>query len=495
MGSSQNDTESYDIVVVGAGLAGINAAYRFKTKIPDAKIAVLEARDSIGGTWEIFKYPGIRSDSDLYTYGFSWEPWPYDTPIAEGHLILSYLHHCVKKHDLGKYMSFRHKVTGGDWSSETRKWTLSVDHDGHKKIYSTSFVVLGTGYYDYDNPLPAIIPGIENFNGKVIHPQFWPNDFDFSDKEVVVIGSGATAITLIPNLAPLTKHTTMLQRSPSYVTAVSNKSAFANWWFLPQGVKHWLDRVRAITRGAFYVSLCQLYPEQARRRFIETTAQLLPSTISTDPHFTPRYLPWEQRVCLSPDGDFFKCLHGKDGQPAKASVVTATIDTVAEDGIVCQGGQKLKTDVIITATGLKMRWGGGILFRVDGELISPNEHVIWDDCMMNDVPNLVFMLGYARASWTLGTDNTAITVCRLWKDMKKRGQEIALPKLPAQQLQHVGEDDKKHWLDLSATYLKRDTTSPFNLKNGKGPWKAKGNVWFDWLFARFGNIRQSLALS
>lgn len=408
---------------------------------------------------------------------------------------MSYLHQCVKKHDLSKYMNFRHKVTGGDWSSEAKKWTLSVDHDGRKKFYSTSFVVLGTGYYDYDNPLPATIPGIENFKGKVIHPQFWPTDYDFSDKEVVVIGSGATAITLIPNLAPMTKHTTMLQRSPSYVAAVSNKSPFASWWFLPKGVKGWLNRLNAITRGVYYVALCQMYPEQAKIRFIKTTGELLPASISTDPHFTPRYFPWEQRVCLSPNGDFFQCLHGKDGQSSKVSIVTATIDTVTEDGIVCQDGQEIKTDVIITATGLKMRWGGGITFRADGELINPSEHVIWDGCMMNDVPNLLFMVGYARASWTLGADNTAITMCRLWKNMKKRGQEVAVPKFPAQELEQIGDGEKKHWLDLSSTYLKNDKTSPFNLRSGQGPWKAVGNVWFDWFFARFGNFRKSLKLS
>lgn len=514
MGSLQGITESYDIVVIGAGVSGINCAYRIKTRLPEASIAVLEARDSIGGTWEIFKYPGIRSDSDLYTYGFSWEPvshsapsftahiaanlyakWPYDTPIAEGHLIMSYLQQCVEKHNLGKYMNFRHKVIGGDWSSETKKWTLNVDHDGLKKLYSASFVVLGTGYYDYDSPLPAIIPGIEKFKGKVIHPQFWPADYDFSDKEVVVIGSGATAITLIPNLAPKTKHTTMLQRSPGYIAAVSNRSVYSTWWFLPKGLRNWLNRLSAIMRGVVYVTLCQMYPKQAKERFIELTGKLLPSSISTDPHFTPRYLPWEQRVCLSPDGDFFKCLHDKDGKPAKASVVTATIDTVTEDGIICQDGQELKTDVIITATGLKLRWGGGIAFRVDGKLINTSEHVIWDGCMMNDVPNLMFMLGYARASWTLGADNTAITLCRLWTDMRKRGYEVAVPKFPSQKSQDIGDGDKKHWLDLTSTYLKHDKTSPFNLKNGKGPWKAMGNIWADWIFARFGNIRKSMSFS
>lgn len=403
---------------------------------------------------------------------------------------------CVKKHDLAKYLNFRHKVTGGDWSSETKKWTLSVDHDGRKKIYTTSFVVLGTGYYDYDNPLPAVIPGIEKFKGQVVHPQFWPSDYDFSDKNVVVIGSGATAITLIPNLAPMTKHTTMLQRSPSYIAAVPNRSAYETWWFLPKGAKDLLNRLTAIMRGVYHVTMCQMYPEKAKQILIKTTGELLPPEISTDPHFTPRYFPWEQRLCLSPNGDFFKCLHGgKDGQPAKASVVTAAIDTVTEDGILCQGGQELKTDVIVTATGLKMRWGGGIAFRVDGELVSPNEHVIWDGCMMNDVPNLMFLLGYARASWTLGADNTAITLCRLWKHMKSTGKEVARPELPAHALDNIQDCDKRHWVDLTSNYVRSDTTSPFNLKHGKGPWRGMGDIWSDFIFARFGNIRKSLAFS
>ncbi|CAN8097563.1 unnamed protein product [Discula destructiva] len=492
MGSIQNP-DSFDIVIVGAGLAGINCAYRLQTRLPHAKITILEGRHDIGGTWDLFKYPGIRSDSDLYTYGFAWEPWPYDTPIAEGPLILSYLHTCVDKYGLRKYLNFRHKVIGGDWSSESKRWTLTVDHEGEKKLLDTSFVVLSTGYYDYDTPLPVTIPGIEKFQGKVIHPQFWPTDFDFTDKEVVVIGSGATAITLIPNLAPKTKHVTMLQRSPSYIVPFRNQGIMSNWSFVPKVVKEWLNWIRASTVPQFKVMMCRRYPEKTREAIIKLTGEQLPPNVSTDPHFTPRYKPWDQRLCLSPDGDFFQSLHGKDGQPAKASVVTAKIETVTEDAIVCEDGQVLKTDVIVTATGLKMTFGGGIHLRVDGERVDPHEHAIWDGCMLNDVPNLAFMFGYATASWTVGVDNSAIMVCRLLNGMKKRGQEVAVPKLPV--TGRIEEEDRRPFLQLTSTYIKRDTAYPFNIAGGTGPWNARGFYWRDWLHARFGRISKALALS
>ncbi|KAF3769538.1 FAD/NAD(P)-binding domain-containing protein [Cryphonectria parasitica EP155] len=497
MGSSSTSVNSYDIIIIGGGLAGINCAYRLQSRVPDAKFAILEARDDIGGTWEIFKYPGIRSDSDLHTYGFAWEPWPYSTPIAEGELILSYFHQCVEKYDLRKYMSFRHKVTGCDWSSEAKKWTLAVDNDGQRKVYEASFVVLGTGYYDYENPLPAVIPGLENFKGKIVHPQAWPTDYDFSEKEVVVVGSGATAITLIPNLAPRTKHVTMLQRSPTWIAAITNRAPFDGHWLLssliPRRLKAWLNWLYFAIVPFYRVRLCQRYPQLARKALLKQAGERLPADISTDPHFTPRYNPWEQRLCLSPEGDFFECLHGRDGKPAKAGVVTATIETVTEDGILCSNGQKLNADVIITATGLKIRFGGGVPLRVDGELVSHPEHIIWEGCMMNDVPNLMYMVGYAWASWTLGVDNTAILLCRLWKDMKKRGRQVAVPKFPQGTV--IAEEDKKSWLELTSTYIKKDRTSPLNLKDGKGPWKARGNVWLDWLQARFGSVSRALALS
>lgn len=495
MGSYSAGDNTYDIIVIGGGLAGINCAYRIQSRLPNAKFALLEARDDIGGTWEVFKYPGIRSDSDLYTYGFAWEPWPYETPIAEGHLIMSYLHECVDKYDLRKYMSFRHRVAACDWSSEARKWTLAVDADGQRKVYEASFVVLGTGYYDYENPLPAVIPGVDKFRGRVIHPQFWPSGYDFSGKEVVVIGSGATAVTLLPNLAKEAGHVTMLQRSPGYIVAATNRAPLDGLrlsWLLPARVRGWLNWLYFAVVPFYHLQMCLKFPQQARDVILKQTRELLPAHVSVDPHFQPRYDPWRQRLCISPEGDFFQCLHGQDGKPAKASVVTAEVDTVTEGGVLCRDGQKLNADVLITATGLKMRFGGGIPLRVDGELVKARDHVIWDGCMMNNVPNLMYMVGYAWASWTLGVDNTAIMLCRLWEDMTRRGEEVAMPKFPGED---VGMEKRKPWIELSSTYIKKDTTSPFNLVDGKGPWKARGNVWLDWMHARFGSMRTSLALS
>lgn len=506
MGSTQNTTESYDIVVIGAGLAGINCAYRLQTQLPSASFTVLDAREDIGGTWELFKYPGIRSDSDLHTYGFAWEPWPYENPIAEGDLIMRYLHACCDKHDLKRHMQFRQRVTGGDWDGERRRWTLAIDGADagagqggrrRRRTLEAGFVVLGTGFFDYEKPLPASIPGLERFEGDVVHPQFWPAGYDCSGKDVVVIGSGATAITLVPSLAPRAKHVTMLQRSPTYIFSSSRLAPFdQGWaaWLLPRRVKLWLNWLFFAIVPFYRVNLCWLYPQAARRAMIKSMRDQLPEEISTDPHFTPRYNPWEQRLCLCPGGDFFQCLHSKDGRPAKAGVVTSKIETVTEDEILCENGQKLRADVIITATGLKMQWGGGIQFRVDGELVRPAEHAIWDGCMMSDVPNLMYMVGYPWASWTLGVDNTAILLCRLWKDMQRKGNRVAVPRL-SREIASLGEEEKQGWFLLTSTWVKRDSSFPFNLKNGTGPWKARGNVWLDWFHARFGNIRKALALS
>lgn len=494
MGTVQDTAESYDIVIIGAGIAGINCAYRLQTRLPEARITLLEARDAIGGTWDFFKYPGLRSDSDLETYSFAWEPWPYATPIAEAHLIMSYLHHCVAKYGLGKYMNFRHKVTAADWSSESKRWTLAVDNAGQKKRYGASFVVLGTGYYDYDTPWPAIIPGLDSFQGKVVHPQFWPTDYDFTDKDVVVIGSGATTITLLPNLAPMTRHTTMLQRSPSYVVSVSNVNPFATWWFLPKPVRYWLSWTHVFVVFHWRTLMCYRYPEASRAMLLQSARAQLPAHIPVDPHFTPRYNPWQQRLCLAPNGDFFQSLHGTDGQPPKASIVTGTIRTVTADGIALDDGRALAADVIVTATGLKLLFGGGIPFRVDGELVAPHEHAIWDGCMLNDVPNLVFMTGYATASWTVGVDNTAITLCRLWKQMRRAGKQVAVPKLPADR--QIADEDKRPFLDLTSTYITANKKLyPFTISWATGPWKARGNIWVDWLYARCGAIGRALALS
>lgn len=497
MGSMENSFESYDIVVIGAGLAGINCAYRLQTQLPSARFTVLEARDNIGGTWELFQYPGIRSDSDLQTYGFAWEPWPYENPIAEGPLIMKYLHACCDKYDLKRHMQFRNKVTGGDWDSERRRWALSVDSDGHRRIVETKFVVLGTGFFDHGNPLPVSIPGLERFQGEVIHPQFWPASRDLAEKEVVVIGSGATAITLLPNLAPRTKHVTMLQRSPTYIFSTDQRAPFNRGLaskLLSRSARLWLNWLYFAIVPFYRVCLCWLFPEAARKTMLEAMGKQLPDNISTDPHFTPRYRPWEQRLCLSPGGDFFQCLHGKDGEPAKASVVTSTIATVTEDGIECENGQKLRADVIVTATGLKMQWGGGIPFRVDGDLVNPAEHLIWDGCMITDVPNLVYMVGYPWASWTVGVDNTAIMLCRLWKNMQQKGVEVINPKF-SRAPSRLGKEEKQGWFLLTSTWVKEDDTFPFNLKKGTGPWKARGNVWLDWLHARFGNISKGLVAS
>lgn len=496
MGSTKSP-ESFDVIVIGAGVAGINASYRLQSRLPNAKFTVLEATGDIGGTWQLFKYPGIRSDSDLVTYGFPWESWPYETPIAEGHLIISYLRSCIEKHNLARHFRFHETVRAAHWSSDTRKWTLTIETaENGVKTYETQFLLLGTGYYDHHNPAKVDIPGLERFQGKVAHPQFWPTDYDFANKDIVVIGSGATAITLIPALARTAKHVTMLQRSPSYVAPIDNTMPFdKGWWrvVLPvRRLRDWANWAYFAFKPYYSVVMARAYPEAAKAVFEKAIGALLPPDISTDPHFRPRYDPWQQRVCLSPNADFFQCLHPQDGKPAKAGVVTAKIRTVTEEGIVCEDGQELKTDVIVTATGLKMLWGAGIPFWVDGEKVDIAQRPIWDGAMVEGVPNMMYMAGYAWASWTVGADNTAIMLCRLLNDMKKRGEEVAVPRYTGPKLT---DEDKQSWCLLSSTYVVNDKTFPFNIKGGTGPWKARGNVWLDWLDARLGNLRKSLAFS
>lgn len=477
------DAITHDVLIVGAGLAGINAAYRLQSRMPHLSFAVLEGRSDLGGTWDFFKFPGVRSDSDMFTFGFAWHPWRHKT-MGNADEILSYMHECVSLYGLDRRMNFRHKVVRADWSSETQRWTVQVDYDGQRKTFVAKWVMLGTGFFSYDDPFPTSVPGIDNFKGKVIHPLRWPADYDYKDKKMVVVGSGATAVTIVPAVVEKgVKHVTMLQRSPSWVASVPNTN---NWQrllgrVLPVTTFYWLCRWTWNLQMCMLMFMCARFPAAMRKNLTDEARKQLPAKTPIEPHFVPSYNPWEQRLCISPDGDFFRALHTD-----RADVVTGTIQTVTADGIRLDDGRTLDADVIVTSTGYKAEFAGGIPITVDGESVAWPNRMIWHLAMVQDVPNAFFMWGYTQKSWTLGVDETALIACRLLKDMEKSGKNVVVPRIPA-----GFKIEPEDMLNLSSTYATAaNKTLP---KFGSvGPWKRRGEEMFGSLRANWGNVTDGL---
>ena len=479
---SPTDAE-YDIIIIGAGISGINAAYRMQTELPKYKYTIVESRGAIGGTWDLFRYPGIRSDSDLHTFGFPWRPWGDKKIIADGNSIRKYVQECAEHYGIDRKIQFHHKMLAADWSSGEQRWALSVNADGTQTTLYARFIILSTGYYDYNEPLQASIPGLENFRGKVIHPQFWPENYDYSNKKMVIIGSGATAVTLLPVVAEKAARVTMLQRSPSYVLALPSEDSMGNFVhrFLPRWIAFRLVRWKFLILPYLFFQFCRTFPNAARNVIRKRTLTLLPKNIPHDPNFKPKYNPWEQRMCICPDADFYSAL--KNGN---ADIVTDTIEAVTEHGITTKNGTTLDADVIVTATGLKMQLAGGARISVDGKPINPGDKFMWKGMMLQDVPNAAFVIGYTWASWTLGADATALHVCRMLKYMDKKGSESATPR--------VGEKEKlavSPVLNLNSTYIEK-AKGLLPKAGDKGPWQARNNYITDIWVAGHGNLTTGL---
>lgn len=470
--------EAYDVIIVGAGISGLNAAYRLQSQFPKLRYAILEARSNLGGTWDLFKYPGIRSDSDLFTFGFSWHPWDQDNPIAHGSSIIRYLNNAAEKHGIKENILFEHRLLGADWSSTDNNWSLSVEHDGKAKSYAAQFLVFGTGYYDYHQPLQADIPGLNTFQGEIIHPQFWPEDLDYTDKKIVIIGSGATGVTLLPKLAEKA-HVTMLQRSPTYILSVSNSTASWLSRLLPSSWNRQLQRTRWLYTSRFFFLFCQAFPNFSRWLLALGSKRQLPGHIPHDPHFQPRYNPWDQRLCVCPDGDFYKSLH-----TGRADVKTDTIRSVTSSGIELDSGDKLDADIIVTATGLRLQLAGGTSIAVDGSPVSISEKYVWRGMMMQDVPNASFLLGYVNASWTLGADAASLFICRLLGEMQERTVRAAVPRVSAADARQM---QPRRLLSLNSTYVvKAEAVLPKSAD--RGPWQPRDNYFDDIKFARSGSL-------
>jgi cation diffusion facilitator CzcD-associated flavoprotein CzcO len=484
--SSGSDDLQFDVVIIGAGISGINAAYRIQSELPpNLKYTILEGRETLGGTWDLFKYPGIRSDSDIFTFGFPWSPWQHDEALAKGELIKDYMMESARKEGIDRHIRYQHKVEEANWNSQESKWELKVTIAGVQEpvAFKARFLLLGTGYYDYETPLEATIPGISNFQGKVIHPQFWPEDYDYQGKNVVIIGSGATAITLLPSMADKARRVTMLQRSPSYIFSLPSSSFVtkALCLLLPLNLAYFINRLVWILGSCLSTLFCKAYPGLAKSVLRRATQRQLPPGVSWDRHFKPKYNPWEQRLCACKNGDFYAALRS-----GKADVVTGVIAKVTQTSIELETGETLHPDVIITATGLKLRFGGGINFKLDGQAVNLASKFAWKAAMLQDIPNLLFITGYENASWTLGADVSARLFVRITKMMHRRGAASVVPRVSAE----ATSMETKSLMSLTSTYLRniRDVLP----KAGVGQWSPKSNYVKDMTGARWGDVTTDL---
>ena len=421
-------SEYFDVVIVGAGLSGVGAACHLQRDCPDKSYVVLEAREAMGGTWDLFRYPGIRSDSDMHTLGYDFKPWRESKAIADGPAILKYIHETAAEHHIDRHIRYGHRIVKATWSSEDACWTLEIRRsEGIQNLnIRCSLILMCTGYYRYEHGYLPEFRGRERFRGDIVHPQKWPEDLDYRGKQVVVIGSGATAVTLIPAMANEVGHITMLQRSPSYVVSRPDKDVIANTLgkLLPAKMAYRITRWKNIALQQWFYRLTRTSPGKVRRKLLRWVRQELGKDYDVDTHFTPTYNPWDQRLCVVPNSDLFKAIRS-----GKASVVTDGIDTFTETGIRLESGEELGADIIVTATGLDLLVLGGVQFVVDGKPVDFSQTCTYKGIMFSGVPNIVSTFGYINASWTLRADLTARYFCHLVNAMEAGGYRQCTPRL------------------------------------------------------------------
>jgi cation diffusion facilitator CzcD-associated flavoprotein CzcO len=474
-------TSHYDVLIIGAGLSGIGAAAHLARALPDTTYAVLEARAASGGTWDLFRYPGIRSDSDMYTMGYSFRPWTGDEALASGDRILAYLRDTAREYDVERHVRYRHRVVRATWSSDDARWTVEAEHDGETVVLTAGFLWACRGYYDYDHGHQPEFAGSAEFRGPVVHPQAWPADLDWAGKRVVVIGSGATAVTLVPSMAPTAAHVTMLQRSPTYILSVPRRDPVAvrlqRW--LPDRLARRLVRWKSIVTAALLYRVSRARPELVKRLVRKQNVALLPEGYDVDTHFTPAYQPWDQRMCFVPDADLFREI-----RRGRAEVVTATIERFDADGIVLAGGRHLDADVIITATGLELSPFSDIELDVDGVKVDPSQELTYRALMLSGVPNFVFTVGYTNASWTLKADLVAEYTCRLLAHLRDRGYRSVVPvRDPG-----VGE---RPFMDFRSGYVLR-ALDRLPKQGDREPWRLRQSWFYDRRALRRGDLEDGV---
>ena len=448
MGSITSEAiEHVDVLIVGAGISGIGCAHYLQRHHPQRSYRILEARERIGGTWDLFRYPGIRSDSDLHTFGFEFKPWVSDNAIADGAEILDYIREAAREGGIDQHIRTNQRVVSLEWSSAQARWLATIQHRGTRTTQlSADWVFAGTGYYRYDAGYLPELPGLQNFMGRVVHPQKWPENLDYEGKRVVVVGSGATAVTLVPAMAERAAHVTMLQRSPSYIMSLPRKDAIAIWLqrrLGPERGYEWARRKNILLQTGLY-RFCQRFPRQARRLIRSLTVKQLPEGYPVDLHFRPRYDPWDQRLCFVPSGDLFRAI-----REGRASVFTDRIETFTPKGVRLASGQELEADIVITATGLRLQAFGGIGLYVDGQRVDISEKIAFRGMMLDGVPNLAFLIGYTNASWTLKVGLVCEHFCRLLSHMDEGGFDTCIVELPYPHMQ------TRPLLDFKAGYVQR----------------------------------------
>ena len=475
--------EHFDVVIVGAGLSGIQAAYHLQRRLPGKSFTILEARDTIGGTWDLFRYPGVRSDSDMYTLGYAFRPWSAPGALAGGAAILAYIRDTARAFAIDGKVRFAHAMTAAAWSSREARWTLDIARGAERQPtrMTCNFLFACTGYYAYDEAHQPSFPGEERFAGRIVHPQFWPDDLVTKGKRIVVIGSGATAVTLVPALAEQgAAQVTMLQRSPSYVISAPTRDGVAAWLrrSLPHRAAAGALRWRSMLLGMAFYGYVRRWPAAARRRLEQRNRRDLGPDFDLKTHFTPRYEPWDQRMCLVPDADLFKAL--KSGQ---AEIVTDEIDTLTETGPQLRSGRQLAADIIVTATGLKLRLLGGVPITVDGERVNLATTTSYKGSMFSGVPNLVYSLGYTNASWTLKCELTTIYACRLLRYMDRHGLASCVP-------QADGSIKQQPLIDLTSGYVRRSIDA-LPRQGDRKPWRLNQNYVLDLMLLKFGSVADS----
>ncbi|GHJ07854.1 flavin-binding monooxygenase [Micromonospora humidisoli] len=472
-------TDHVDVLIVGAGLSGVGAACHLRRTCPDTTYAVIEARDAVGGTWDLFRYPGVRSDSDMFTLGYAFRPWAAPQAIADGETILRYVRQTAREYGVEEHIRFRHRVRRAEWDSSTARWTVHVHRDDTAEdiVLTCGFLFSCTGYYRYDAGYTPDFPDVGRYTGRLVHPQHWPDDLDHTGRRVVVIGSGATAVTLVPALARRAGHVTMLQRSPTYVIALPARDRLADVLRrrLPARAAHRLVRAKNVLFGTVNYQLARRAPRMVRAFLRRAATGRLPAGYDVDRHFSPRYDPWDQRLCVAPDGDLFEALSA-----GRASVVTDTVEAFTPGGVRLGSGVELPADIVVTATGLQLLALGGMTLSVDGVDVDLGATVAYKGMMLSGVPNFALTIGYTNASWTLKADLVATYVCRLLRHLDATGQQVVTPVEPP-------DGDLSPLIDLRSGYVLRSVDT-LPRQGARAPWRLHQNYLRDVVLMKHGRL-------